>query len=1339
MTGILYKILNLRSEKTQMISGSAVFFQSLVSLSLYFFTFFVSAQEMVFSPVDVQHQLNEEKIRNIIELEDGRIGIFTEGMLNLYEGGGFKTIHIDDSNSTAISSYTGFHHSYIENNNLWFKCLGRLSLINISKEQSEKDPYQTLKKMGFNGTVTDLFVDTQKDVWVITSSGKLLYYDQVSKKVKLFLKQVAIKNSTGDPLYDIAYYNKRLYLFYRSGLIRCFDRSTAREIYSKAISGGISDDFNQWMHTAVVNKYIYIVRAGIRQGKLIRFDTETLEVKTLIKADNYWLNTFTANKKGDFVMSSSKGLWHFTSGSTTGVFHPKLKVLGRNDIATEVSTVFFDSREGFWAGTLNKGLYYYHHDRFRFPQYPKQYFQISEDNELQINCFEQVNDGKLLVGTSEGLFAMRFPIDSSVPPIVLLPKTYCNALLKDVSGNIWISTHSGLYVLEKSGILRLYSSVATNYVYQTKNETLYICTEKDGLLRWDKASKSFQCIYKGTILPNIVQLTSWNEFLIGFSSKGPFIMDPLTYKIIISSGKDDKRFPMFSEKNRKYTCIFKDSDEHLWVGTYDGLTVWDNKNRKLYRMDTETGLINNSIKAIIEDKDQSIWVTTSRGVSQIIKNCSNTGCTFSVINHYKHTGIIEHSFAGRAAFFSPKSGLFLGGIDGFNNIPHSSSIEKTNYLKPVFFNLKLFGKNILPGIEYNGNVVLKNAMAATDTLLLDYNQNFFSIGFSGLNYINPSQSHFRYKLEGIDEDWRFENPTSDYGEASYTGVAPGQYTFTLETSYDGIHWPDKPNTMVIVIKPPIWKTTEAKLIYFVLLCWIIWFSTKHIIKRNTLRREREHIEAVEKAKSDFITNMSHELRTPLTLIITPLRSLIHKVSDRTIKTELHRISNNANLLLDTVNQLLEFKKIDTWNEVLHLHFCDNLSFIEEICDAYTDMANEKGIVFTKEIFDGDLHIHVDKQKVKRIIVNLLSNAIKFTPKGGSVSLSATINETAEELCLVIKDTGIGIQSGELNRIFERFYQADNQQGNSAGSGIGLFMVKQYINLHGGSVAVESKPGNGTCFKITLSVKEENNDPLHETDPLQHKKTILVVEDHPGFRLYLSTELSHYYNVLTAENGKIGLEKTLEHLPDLVITDMMMPEIDGTVFCKTLRNTISISHTPIIMLTGKASDEAHFEGYEAGADAYLVKPFDIKFLLLRITKLLELSVSRQKIFAMEKEVKPELITTNPLDKEMLERALRYVDTNLSNPDYSVEKFSMDMGMDRTGLYRKLIALTGYSPINFIRTIRLKKAAELLSQNTMTIADVADEVGFNSMSYFSKCFHESFGKTPSQYREERISRN
>lgn len=1332
MTKLLFKFLWQSQRKENGILRLSVHGYFFLCAIFFSFSSKVFPQDLLFFPIENRHQLNEEKIRNFIELEDGRIGVFTVGMLNLYDGADFKTIEIDDDNSAPLISYRGFHHSYAENNRIWFKHKGKISLINVSKERSEADPIKTLRFLGFKGTPVDLFVDEKKDIWVVNDLGVLLCYKQDSKRVVCFLKSIFIKGSPDELLYDLVSDQKKVYLIYRSGLVRCFDRFTSKEIYKVFIVQDALGNFNDWNHTTRVGKYLYVVRSGIGKGQLIRYDTQTKESVVLLQSHTYWLNTFAANKNGDFFISCSKGLWYFRSGSTLGSFYPELNLKEKNKIKTEVSTVLFDYQGGLWIGTLNKGIYYHHPDRSRFKYYQKSNFNLKDNEEFQVNCFEETSDGKLLIGTSEALYIAELPLNDTQSFRVLLSQLHCYSLLKDSAGQIWISTNKGLFVQGRDGIIKQYTKQLTICAYQSTQGEIYICTET-GIFKWNKSLESFGLSFLIHSPADVFQITQWNHQLVGISSNGPFMMDMAGDKIIMPLAKGHKRMPMFSQKNHKYSCILSDSDQDLWLGTYNGLTVWDHKNQKLCELNTDKGLVNNSIKAIVEDIDRSLWVTTSRGVSHIIKKRATNRLTFRIVNYDKFTGVLEYPFTDGSALISSKNGLFIGGIDGMNNLKRNDAIDTQYVLNPILFNFKLFGKNLTNGQKINQEIVLNNAIASTDTLRLKHDQNFFSIGFSGLNYINESHTYFRYKLEHIDRNWRIESSASGIGEASYTNIAPGRYLFMVKASSDGLHWPGRVKNLLIIIEPPIWNTTLARVLYLVLLCVGIALISKALIKRNALIRKKQQDYAVERAKSDFITNMSHELRTPLTLIITPLKSLIARVEDQKIKKELLQISSSSDLLLDTVNQLLDFKKIDTGEEILHRNFYDNLSFIAELCKAYESIAAEKKIDFNWDIDPQNDDLYLDRQKITRIIINLLSNAFKFTGSGGAVKFSAVIDNKDKVLIILVEDSGIGISTIEIDNIFNRFYQADNQKGGYSGSGIGLYMVKYYAEMHGGRVRVSSNPGQGTSFKVLLQVGKETELSSFKEGEESARKNILIVEDHILFRGYLLDELKKYYNIFTANNGEEGLKKAIKHVPDLIVTDMMMPQMDGAQLSQSVRNTIAVSHIPIIMLTGRSSDEARFEGYKAGIDAYMVKPFDINLLVLRIDKLLEINETRRKTFINKKEVQIDALTDNPIDQEFLKRTFQCILDNLSNSDYTVEKFSEDMNMDRTGLYRKLMALTGHSPTNFIRTIRLKKAAELLLDKKLTISDVSDQVGFNSISYFTKCFHDTFGKTPSQSRD------
>jgi signal transduction histidine kinase/DNA-binding response OmpR family regulator/ligand-binding sensor domain-containing protein len=1273
---------------------------------LLHFIFLANAQELIFSPVEGRQQLNEEKIRNFIELPDGRIGVFTEGMFNIYDGATFKNVHIDDTNAIPVTSYTGFHHSYIENNRVWFKCLGKLALINLSTEKCEKAPYAILKKLGFKDSIKDLFVDTAGDIWTVSAKNELNCYQQQTGTIKYFLKSVLVPTAPDARLYDLLVTHNKVYLFYSSGLLRCFDRSSAKELYSTNLADNTTKDLNHWLHAACHGKYIYITRAGHVRGQLLRYDTELKTYKTLIGLQDYWLNSFTINNNGDAVMSCQKGLWFFTPGATNGRYIPELEIAGGHKIKTEVSTVLYDRQGGFWVGTLNKGLYYYHPERFRFQKVQKNDFPIANIYEIQVNTFAET---------------------SEIVP--LLRNVNCTSILKDRNNIIWIATSKGLYTLTNNKISRQFA-IPVSCLYESHEGTLYAGTIDSGLYNFEKKSGTFKQCQPAIALPNIKQITEFKGQLVGLCNRGAFIIEPKSQKPLMASAAN---MPMFNQPNRTYTCILTDSKNNLWVGTYDGLTMWDSKNEKQYSLDTDNGLVNNSVKSIVEDKDHTFWVTTSRGISHIFVEHASEKYTFKLTNYNIYTGVLEHPFVERASFLSSQSGLFFGGIDGINMLNSQRSVGKEITLKPVFNSFRLIGKN-MAGSAGPEQEILMQSISSTDTLHLKYNQNFFTVGFSGLNYLNPAQTYFRYKLDGIDNEWRTVQTASGIWEATYTSIPPGDYVLKVQASTDGIAWKGSVKSLTIIISPPWWKTIPAKIAYIGIFIGLAVFITLRIQKYYGKIRQKKHEEAVEKAKSDFITNMSHELRTPLTLIISPLKSLISKVGDSGTKNELLRISNNANLLLGTVNQLLDFKKVDTGTEVLQAHFCDSLVFIIELCKAYQEAACEKGIQFNFTVPEGEVKIYLDRQKVIRVIVNLLSNAIKFTPSGGNVELAVVLNKTQDKLIIRVKDSGIGIAANELPKIFERFYQTENIQ-YTAGSGIGLFLVKEYAELHKGNIEVESTAGEGSTFTVTLKVNEEQQEEIPALDNNVLSNTILIIEDHPSFRKYLKDELKPFYNVISAENGKIGLEKALASMPDLIISDMMMPEMDGTVFCRAVRSSLAISHTPVIMLTGRTSDEARFAGYESGADAYLVKPFDINLLLLRISKLLEISEKRRRDFVTEDNLNIENVTNSPLDRDLLERAIRYVESNISNADYSVEKFSADMGMDRTGLYRKLMALTGQSPAIFIRTIRLKKAVELLCNTYTSIADISDEVGFNSLSYFTKCFHESYGKTPSQFREDK----
>ncbi|GAB3429574.1 hybrid sensor histidine kinase/response regulator transcription factor [Niabella aquatica] len=1292
-----------------------------------------AAQDFVFSPLDRRFELHEEQTRYVSQLPDGRLVVFTESTINLFNGGGFKTIEVDEKNVINIEQYSPYQYKgYLTGGRLWVKNQRRLIVINIATEKGQENPLGYLKQLGFPEPPVNFFADMDGDLWVLTKTQKLYRYNSRKREVTAFAETVLGNGLSADQLFDLARLNGRVYLFYGSGIMRCLDETTRREIYRENFKKEKEPEHGSRLWVNAVGPYLYLIWNSVGHAQLARFDTRNRESKILLENQQNWLNNLTADTCGNFWISAKVGMWYFRSGAETGSYYPYLMLADGGKEDNEVCTLLYDNQGGLWAGTFNKGLYYSHPSRSRFLNIDKKFFQQGSDD---LRIYSILSSGnKLWLGCFDGLYVADWKNHALSGKFKMaMPGSEVRALCRSKSGVMWIGLYKGLYSLDNNGAPHQHLDMPVIYISETEEGKLWVCTSNRGLYLYDPVSKKNTLVFSDEILNGIKQIIPWNGYWAGISARGLFFIDKKSGVLHVpsdSTKEDNRNYPRIKDY---FICLFTDDEGLLWMGSFGSLYAWDPQKKKLYQLGTNEGLANKNIKAIIQGKDKTLWATTSRGISNIKKVLTDTGYHFIVQNYNRYDGVMEHTFLERAIYANEQEELFFGGVDGLNILNENIPFKTDETLSPVLFGFKLFGRPVIEGASYNGRVILENAVANSDKIVLNYNQNFFSINFSGLNYINPLKTYFKYRLDGVDEDWRIEKSSSGIGEATYTRLPPGKYVFKVLASADGVTWSEHPRLLQLVIKPPFWLTIYAKLLYTVLSIFAGWFLYRYFKKRSELKRQIQQKEAIENAKAAFITNVSHELRTPLTLITTPLKSLISRVPDSSVKRDLQRISNNADLLLDNINQLLEFKKIEEAAEVLQLKYVTSLSFLKELFTVYESLGKEKNVHFDAVVHETDKGIWIDTSKVARLVTNLLSNAFKFTPAGGSVTAQAALDTKTDMLVVKVKDNGVGIHKEDQDRIFDRFYQSANQMEGNTGSGIGLYMVKQYAEMHGGIVTVSGNLGAGSSFEVRLPVAERKLEKDEQEVIDKGKRTVLVVEDHEILREFIKEELAGIYNVITAGNGVIGLEMALQHHPDLIITDMMMPEMSGEELSRKIRNDISISHTPIILLTARASDQARFEGYESGADAFLVKPFDVELLRLRIRKLMQMVDTRRRSFATETKVKVASITTNPLDKELLERALQHVHENLGNTDYSVEKFSADMLMDRTGLYRKLMALTGQSPTYFIKTIRLNKAAELLQERRLSISEIAEEVGFNSVSYFSRCFHEKFGRTPSQYIE------
>jgi len=1293
----------------------------------------LSAQEnFIFSPVNTSNGLSDNRVRAIDQLNDGRMVFATEGAINIYNGSEFSYLHTDDNKTYEISNYIGFHKLYIDDENyLWLKNQTKLTCFDLFKEKFVDNLDSLFKSNNIKKPVIDFFVDTNKDYWYLTDKNELYHRKKHEKTAKLKLTNILKNKVNGELLLDLEAKDSLFYLFYKSGQLACYSLKNSQLKY---IDNTLPKDLSLYSRTHTVvtyMNYFYVLRNSIILGSnLFRYDYINRKWEDIYKAN--WKNWITIDKKGLIWLGSKNGITKIDEKSKITKQIPQFQTFDGDVIETEVSSQYLDKDGGLWVGTVNGGIYYYHADRFRFKSYDYTLFGVSDKKNFDINCFIDFN-GDILIGTNNGLYLFNDTQRKTKLFPGLPSDVFCNQLMKDSRNRIWLCTRKhGLFCIYDGTIKQFKQPFVCQYLYETANGKFYLTTT-DGFGQLIPETGEFRIVEKSSKMGHIFQLIQFEKNkLIGvlYGDAGLFVYDLKNETIEFP---DENKYKFLIHNNRKYHDIFIDSRQFIWFGTQDGLNMYNPKDGFHKCFLKEDGLINNNIRSIIEDKEGRIWLSTSYGIS-CIQLAKDYKFSFHNFNHID--GVNRDEFLPRADYVSNKNKILWGGLNGFNKIDLSDFNHKNSVLnKPMMTRFYISGKEIKTGLKYDGNLILQNTINNTKYITLKHNQNFISFDVTALNYINPTQTYYRYKLEGVDNQWTEIRPSNGIGNISYTNLPPGKYTLKVKATNNMQEWSETHSQLSIIINPPFWKTRIALIIYFILFIGIITFTVNYFIKSGKRKILKNQKEELEKIKMAFYTNISHELKTPLSLVITPLDSIIKKHSEEPLKSKLTGIYKNAKDLLELVNQLLDFRKLEMNGETLHLSYCDIDDFLQNIFESFNEYAKEKEVNLSLEIVNKGLFAMIDSDKLKKIINNLLSNALKHTNSGGSIILkvdkSNPESSDGEFLIISVIDTGCGIPENELPYIFDRFYQA-KQNIATGGSGIGLHLVKQYVQMHKGEIFVTSELGTGSTF--TVKIPNQQEIPELKSDKQNNVKSdykILIVEDNPEFRNFLENELSEFYITDTATNGLEGLEKTKSILPDLIITDVMMPLMNGTELCSIIKNDLNISHIPVIMLTAKSSSEDQMEGFKVQADAYITKPFKMDILLIRIKNLIEQQKKRKAKFKKEIEINPNLIVTTKVDEEFMNTLMKLIYLNISDINYTVEQLSSDMNMDRTNLYRKITAITGLSPTEFIRSVRLKKAATLLDEGN-SISDVASMVGFGTVSYFSKCFKIEFNVKPSQYK-------
>ena len=1089
-------------------------------------------------------------------------------------------------------------------------------------------------------------------------------------------------------------------------------------------------------------------------------------------------------------------------------------------ISEQINGLMMDSSGVIWIATEG-GISCLSEKILKFKNNALQNFSPSDHNKIegiQIRALAQSENGNIFLGSSQGLeYIDDSYVNSKIVTISQFKDVDIWSVAKGTNGQIWIGTYGkGLYnySLNTSKISHISFQSPTdrsapyNYVksvLEDNNGRIWVGFWGGGLAVIDPVTGKQEIFRKD--LNSSVSISYndvWKIFQDGFgriwvgtNGGGLDVFDSKKEKEIFKAAKIENKI---NSNNILSICEQKHNSNLqntiLWTGTTNGLTRLKIKNTANYddinniildatHYTNKNGLANNVVSGIVEDDDGNLWLTTNFGLSEFVTREER-------FNNFSSADGLNGDNFSEGALLKDKNGLIYAGSNEGLNIFNPSDIDLSDFHRPVIFtDFMIQNKKV----KVSAGSPLSENIPYTKEIKLNYDQNSFTFYFSSLDYNAPRFVEYSYILEGFDNEW---SSPSNRNYAAYTNLNPGKYILKVKATNSDKVWQNTAAEILINIFPPWWKTTWAYFSYIFLIIAGIIAIRKFQISRNELRNElrmsefesRKHQE-LENLKSRFFANLSHEFRTPLMLIKGPVEQLIDKLAKDNpdpdeMNEQLKMISNNSTRLQSLIDQLLELSQLEASSIPIKAKQENIINILQGLVSSFDSIAPHRNIRLSFHKSEDSIIAWVDRDKLEKIINNLLSNAFKFTPNGGEIAVMIINNKEKEVAEIKISDTGIGIPDDQLDKIFDRFYQVDDSSQRSfGGSGIGLALVKELVELHKWKIAVKSIVYKGTEFTMSIPINdyldekekvyEKNNGTEINSSPaeyINHQSeeiiqtipsaksedpydesnggiSILIVEDSSDVRKYLAglltswnlnSEINTYHHksvcILEAENGVEGLKIAVEKQPELIISDVMMPYMDGIEFCGRIKTNWETSHIPVILLTAKASNQSKNEGLETGADDYLTKPFDSKELFIRIRNLLDQRARLKEKFSKEIRINAESVTANSLDNEFLNRALIVADQNLSDNNFGIDSFAKEMLVSRSQLHRKIMAITGQPPGEFLRIFRLKKAARMLMEKKLSITQIAFEVGFNSPSHFTKAFHQLFKCNPSEFAAKNL---
>lgn len=1312
----------------------------------------------------------------------GQMWFGTRDGLNKYDGSRFTIFRNNPKDSTSISNNDILSIEEDQYGKMWVGTYNGLNCYDPVKNAFKQYFHANNDNSLCNNTVWDI-KEIKNEIWIGTSRGLSVY----NKKTKKF---TSIFNSSQNPsslpnnfvLSILETKNGAIWIGTAKGLCKLISRKNG--VFSFQQFNGHKKDQSLFVQSikedAAGNLWI-----GTKTSGLYKYDAISKKLVSLLANGKQIgidvdVRSIDIDHKGALWIGAYNGV---SVLQKDGTIHKIFNNPDKKTNITKIKSVFTDKKGSVWIGTYYSGVNIWDVSNINFTNLN----QNSGKNALSFDVISSIvadKDKNLYFGTEGGGITV---LDNKTETTSYLTTSESSELSRNNiksmflsdKGTLWIGTFSeGLAAYDTKSkrfvnenispdLRKLLKESGVYVIKKGKDYILWLGTFGKGLIRYDTSNNTFQVIGNDNYSNNFLSSNRIRTLLVD-KKDNIWIGTQSGLNLINLNDFDNNNYQIkhFFFDNKVLSgddilTLFQDRKNRIWVGTKaKGLYFYNGKTFKQVNISVGNSAIT-SIHSISEDSKNNLWLSSNYGI--IKYNPSRN----SVIIYDQKDGLVSNEFNDNAFLQLDSHKFYFGGPLGVSYFD-SDKIALNSYSPQVILtNFKIKNESVNVNADQD---ILEKSITYTKSLTLSYDKANISINFAIPNFINSTNNQYAYRLVGLENNWT----TTTNTEAVYTIQKPGTYLFEVKgANNDGV-WNKTPTTLEITVEPAPWRSWWAFLFYFLLigtaLYGLIWImKSKENLKKEL---EFEYMEGEinkenTRAKLQFFTNISHEFRTPLTLILGPLQQILSNYNGTNeMYKKLLVIESSANHLLSLINRLMDFRKFENNQFTLESAEGNIVKFLNEIFLSFTEYAKDGNYIYTFSTSDEEILVYYDRYKLERVFYNLISNAFRYTPKGGVISIH--IKKEEKDIVIEVEDSGVGIAEENIDKIFDLFFEIpihkSAETNYNKGTGIGLSIAKNIVELHHGTIDVRNKETKGAVFKVVLPLGKEHlsekeilldfkisDDVSQYTSQLENsetiqgddvndlvvhedKLTILIVEDHKVLRSFMKNLLKKEYNIIEAENGKKGLKKALEHVPDLIISDVIMPEMVGTELCAKVKENIKTSHIPVILLTSRSSLIYRIEGLENGADDYISKPFNLKEFKLRIKNLLDSTQRLKAKFSSDDSFSPGEITVSSLDEQLLKKAFKLVEDNIANEQFDIPFFCTELGVSRTMLFNKIKAWTNFTPNEFIHEVRMKRAAQLLEQNKMNVSQISYKVGFNSPKYFSKCFQKKYGETPSQYADK-----